>query len=271
VILKRLTPLCAVLPCPADAGWVCEAAVQIAGSHNGRLARACRLHVAVDAGDEGRPARPPVNSVLCALGLGPAVSTGDLACGLIRLDVVAEVAKTASATINTVRLPHVEDGGQSIGKGGVRVRSCALAEELLLELGGGRTVGVHDIVHVLNGRLDVLGAVAKAILDHAAVHGLKVERLVDAGLYRGRRGITGVDGVRVLVADECSTHSRVRATDEDPRCLVGRQSSVDVRPLELLGKLDDIQKRLFSSEVLELVWRSVKVNGNRRGFSVWVC
>jgi hypothetical protein len=89
---KKLTPLRTVLPCPANAGRVCEAAVQVAGSHNGRLARTRRLHVAVDAGDEGRPARPPVHSVLCALGLGPAVSTGNLACGLVRLNVVAEVA-----------------------------------------------------------------------------------------------------------------------------------------------------------------------------------
>ena len=182
----EVTPLSAVLPGPANGGRVGEALVEVAGTSHVLLARALSLEVAVDEGSKCLPRCPAVNDGLCALGLRPALSGSGLVCLRVGLDVIAEVAEGARTSIYTVGLPKVEDCGEGISESSVRVRSRALAEELLLELGRCRPVSVEGVVDVLDGGLDVLGAVAETVPVHATVDRLKVERLIDAGLHWGR-------------------------------------------------------------------------------------
>jgi hypothetical protein len=238
----KVAPLSAVLPGPANGRRVGEALVKIAGTSHVLLARALSLEVAVDEGSKCLPRCPAVDDGLCALGLRPALSGGGLVRLRVGLDVIAEVAKGARTSIYTIGLPKVENCSKGISESSVRVRSRALAEELLLELGRCRAVSVEGVVNVLDRGLDVLGAVAETVPVHATVDGLKVERLIDAGLHWGRRSITGVDGIRVLVTDKCGTHGRVRTTNEDPWRLIGSQGRVDVLPLELFGELINIGK-----------------------------
>lgn len=205
----EVAPLRAVLPCPADGSRVAEALVEIAVTGDVLLSRACSLQIAVDKRRESLPSGPPVDYGFSPLGLCPTLSRSGCVGFGVGFNVVTECAKASRTSIYAIRLPEVEYSGQCVSKGGVRVGGRAFAKELLLELGSCRTVGVKGMINVLDGGLDVFGAVAKAVLVHAAVDGLKVERLVDTRLDRCRRSVSSVDGVGVPVADESGAHSRI--------------------------------------------------------------
>ena len=257
----EVAPLSAILPGPADGGGIGETLVEVAGTSDVLSSGAFGLHVAIDERREVLPGCPSVDYRLCALGLCPSSSRS---CGVglrISLDVVAKGTKASTATIYTIRLPEVEDGGEGIREGSMRVQGRTLAEELLLELGSCGTVGVQGMVNVLDGGLNILGAVTETVPVHATVHRLEVERLVNAGLNGRRRGESSIDGIWVLVADESGAHGRVRATNEDPWCCIRSQSSIDVFSLELLGKLVDISQRLLRCKILKSLSWSVEIDG----------
>lgn len=259
----EVAPLSAILPGPADSGGIRETLVEVTGTSDVLSSGALSLQVVIDERCEGLPGRPSVDYRLCAFGLCPSFSWSRLIGLGVSLDVVAKGAEASSATVYTIRLPKVENGGEGIGKGSMRVGGRTLAKELLLELGSRRTVGVQGMVDVLDRSLNILSAIAKAVPVHAAVYRLEVKRLVNAGLDRRRRSVSSIDGIRVLVADKSGAHSRVRATNEDPWCFVRSQSSVDIFPLKLLGELVHISQRLLRCKISEGLSWSVEID--RRG------
>ena len=153
----RLTPLCAVLPRPANRRRIRKPAVEIAHTRDILLAAACRLHVVVHVGRKHRERSPSVNNSFRTFALRQALCAGNdnRATARVLLDPVTEAAKTNTSTLDTIALPVSKYGSQCVGECGVRVVGCAQTEELSLDLRGFLLVRVEDVVDVAYSGLDV--------------------------------------------------------------------------------------------------------------------
>jgi hypothetical protein len=104
----ELTPLSAVLPCPANRGWIRELPVQVTVPSYISFARTVCLQVIVDVGSKVWITRPPLHCLGNLLLVVVLRAAG--VCGICALDPIAKLPQACIAAFHAVGLPGCENG-----------------------------------------------------------------------------------------------------------------------------------------------------------------